>query len=105
MELNNLWNISLSLNDNNKIEQKFIKAELPKKLSKTLLFGGSGSECEVCKEGGRNYISAELHETYHDLIVKRLKEGEIPKEYYHKSRLPRKKKEAVEDKKQTKLDS
>ena len=72
-------------------------------MKKTILFGGSGSECEVCKEGGRNYISAELQETYHDLIIKRLKEGEIPKEYYHKSRLPRKKKEAVEDEKQAKV--
>jgi len=36
MDLNNLWDISLSLNNNKKIEQKFIKAKLPKKLSKTL---------------------------------------------------------------------
>jgi len=97
-------------------EKTIHAAQIPKDVSKKLiyastepgdnvlvLFGGSGSECEVCKEGGRNYISAELHDTYHDLIVKRLKEGKIPKEYYHNSRLPRKKKEATEDEKQTKL--
>jgi len=36
MDLNNLWDISLSLNDNKKIEKKFIKSKLPKKLTKTL---------------------------------------------------------------------
>ena len=97
-------------------EKSIHAAQIPKNVSRKLiecctmpgdtvlvLFGGSGSECEVCKEGGRNYISAELHETYHDLIVKRLEKGEIPKEYWHKSRLPRRKKEAVEDEKQTKI--
>ncbi|MBI45231.1 MAG: hypothetical protein CMG66_03595 [Candidatus Marinimicrobia bacterium] len=36
MDLNNLWEASLSLNDNKKIEQKFIKSKLPKNLIKTL---------------------------------------------------------------------
>ena len=36
MDLNNLWEASLSLNDNKKIEQKFIKSKLPKSLTKTL---------------------------------------------------------------------
>jgi len=97
-------------------EKSIHAAQIPKNVSRKLiecctipgdtvlvLFGGSGSECEVCKEGGRNYISAELQETYHDLIVERLKEGGIPKKYWHKSRLPRKEKEGMKDEKQTKL--
>ena len=51
-----------------------------------VLFGGSGSELEVCKENKRKYITAELHETYYDLIVKRLKTGKIPEEYRHHTR-------------------
>ena len=51
-----------------------------------VLFGGSGSELEVCKENDRKYISAELHETYYDLITKRLKTGKIPEEYRHHTR-------------------
>ena len=51
-----------------------------------VLFGGSGSELEVCKENNRKYISAELHKTYYDLIKKRLKIGKIPDEYRHHTR-------------------
>lgn len=98
-------------------EKSIHAAQIPKNVSRKLiecctmpgdtvlvLFGGSGSECEVCKEGGRNYITAELHETYHELIIERLKEGKIPKKYWHKSRLPRKKKETNNSKTQPKLE-
>lgn len=97
-------------------EKTIHAAQIPKAISRKLiesttmpgdtvlvLFGGSGSECEVCKEGGRNYITAELNETYHELIVKRLETGEIPKEFWHKSRLSRKKRDVADDEKQTKL--
>ena len=83
-------------------EKTIHPCQIPKSVSKKLilsctvpgdtvfvLFGGSGSECEVCKENDRNYITAELHETYYDLIIKRLKTGKIPKEYWHKARLPK----------------
>ncbi len=80
-------------------EKTIHPCQIPKKVSSKLilsctqpgdtvlvLFGGSGSELEVCKENGRNYISAELHETYFDLITKRLKTGKIPDEYRHHTR-------------------
>ena len=51
-----------------------------------VLFGGSGAECEVCKEGKRNYISAELHDEYYKMILERLKAGKIPEKYWHESR-------------------
>lgn len=98
-------------------EKTIHAAQIPKAISRKLinsctmpgdtvlvLFGGSGSECEVCKEGNRNYISAELNEEYYDLIIKRLDTGEIPKEYWHKSRLSRKKRKISLDKKQSKLE-
>ena len=63
-------------------EKTIHAAQIPKAVSKKLiyactepgdtvlvLFGGSGAECEVCKEGGRNYISAELHNEYYKMIV------------------------------------
>ena len=38
MEINNLWKIAINTNDNKKIERKFIKSELPIKVSKTLKY-------------------------------------------------------------------
>ena len=81
-------------------EEKTIHpCQIPKKVSRKMilsctqpgdtvlvLFGGSGSELEVCKENKRKYIAAELHEKYYDLIVKRLKTGKIPEEYRHHTR-------------------
>ncbi len=46
-----------------------------------VLFGGSGSELEVCKKTGRNFISAEIDKKYYDLIIDRLKNGCIRSEY------------------------
>ena len=60
--------------------------QIPQKLSEMLikattmpgdvvfvLFGGSGSELEVCKCLKRRFISAELDKTYYDKIKQRLK--------------------------------
>jgi len=44
-----------------------------------VLFGGSGSELEVCKLLKRQYISAEIDTKYHDLILSRLKMGKLKK--------------------------
>ena len=33
-----------------------------------ILFGGSGSEIEICKNLGRQYISAEIDEKYYKVI-------------------------------------
>ena len=75
-------------------EKTIHAAQIPKAVSKKLiyactepgdtvlvLFGGSGSECEVCVEGDRKFITAELQKKYVNLIRARLKKGEIPKEY------------------------
>jgi DNA modification methylase len=44
-------------------------------------FGGSGSELDVCKRLGRNFISAEIDEKYYQMIIDRLDSGEINKKY------------------------
>jgi len=46
-----------------------------------VLFGGSGSELEICKNIKRNYISAEIDKKYYKLILDRLKNGYIRKKY------------------------
>ncbi len=48
-----------------------------------VLFGGSGSEIIECKKSGRHFISAEIDERYHKMIMERLKleDGRIPTEY------------------------
>jgi len=48
-----------------------------------ILFGGSGSEIIECKKSGRHFISAEIDERYHMMIMQRLKheDGRIPVEY------------------------
>jgi len=69
-------------------EKTFHACQIPKALSEMLiksctmpndvvlvLFGGSGSEIEVCKSIGRQFISAELDEKYYELIMDRLKLG------------------------------
>jgi len=75
-------------------EKTLHACQIPQKLSEMLiksctmpgdvvliLFGGSGSEIEVCKILKRNYISAEIDEKYHEMILDRLKEGEIEIKY------------------------
>ena len=46
-----------------------------------VLFGGSGSEIEVCKILGRHYISAEIDQQYYNMIQDRLKQGKIEEKY------------------------
>jgi len=75
-------------------EKTYHACQIPQKLTKMLieattipkdlvlvLFGGSGSELELCKKLNRNYISAEIDKKYHDLITDRLKNGYIKEEY------------------------
>ena len=81
-------------------EKTFHACQIPQKLSEQLiksctmpgdvvliLFGGSGSEIEVCKVLNRRYISAELDEKYHQMILDRLNKGRI--EEIYKLRLKR----------------
>ncbi len=85
-------------------EKTFHACQIPQKLSQTLiesctmpkdivliLFGGSGSEVEICKDLGRQYISAEIDEKYYEIILDRLKKGKIDEKYRLKPR-----KEALE---------
>jgi len=71
-------------------EKTFHACQIPQKLSEKLiqsctmpkdivliLFGGSGSEIEVCKFLNRQYISAEIDKKYHEIIIDRLKNGRI----------------------------
>jgi DNA modification methylase len=83
-------------------EKTFHACQIPQALSEMLiksctlpgdvvliLFGGSGSEVEVCRKLHRNYISAEIDPKYHAMIVDRLKNGHIQDNY---RLLPRKRK-------------
>jgi len=75
-------------------EKTFHACQIPQKLSETLikscttpkdvvlvLFGGSGSEIEMCKFLGRQYISAEIDKKYYEIIVDRLRKGKIDEKY------------------------
>jgi len=75
-------------------EKTFHACQIPQKLSEMLiksctmkndnvlvLFGGSGSEIEVCKVNNRNYISAEIDKKYHQMILDRLEIGKIEEKY------------------------
>ena len=75
-------------------EKTFHACQIPQVLSEMLiksctmpddivliLFGGSGSEIEICKALKRQYISAEIDEKYHKMISDRLKNGYIEKKY------------------------
>ena len=46
-----------------------------------ILFGGSGSEIEICKRLKRQYISAEIDEKYYKMIIDRLNKGRIEEKY------------------------
>jgi len=46
-----------------------------------ILFGGSGSEIEICKVLNRKYISAEIDEKYYKMILERLRKGKIEEKY------------------------
>ena len=75
-------------------EKTFHSCQIPQQLSEVLvksctvpgdivlvLFGGSGSEIEVCKILNRHYISAEIDENYHAMIQDRLNKGKIEEKY------------------------
>ena len=75
-------------------EKTLHACQIPQKLSELLiksctmaneivliLFGGSGSEIEVCKILNRRYISAEIAEKYYKMILDRLSKGRIEEEY------------------------
>lgn len=75
-------------------EKTFHACQIPQKLSEMLiksctmpkdivlvLFGGSGSEIEICKILKRQYISAEIDEKYHKMIIDRLNNGRIDGKY------------------------
>lgn len=75
-------------------EKTFHSCQLPQKLSEMLiksctmpgdvilvLFAGSGSEVEVCKVLKRQYISAEIDEKYHKMVMDRLEKGTIDTKY------------------------
>ena len=85
-------------------EKTFHACQIPQKLTEMLiractmpddivliLFGGSGSELEVCKLLDRQYISAEIDPKYYEVIVDRLKNGYIKEKY--KLQLRKEKKE------------
>jgi len=87
-------------------EKTYHVCQIPQKLTEMLiractmpndivlvLFGGSGSELEVCKLLKRQYISAEIDPKYHDLILSRLKNGKIEEKY--KLRLGKNKREKI----------
>ena len=76
------------------LEKTFHACQIPQKLSETLilsctmpkdivlvLFGGSGSEIEVCKNINRQYISAEIDSKYYNVIIDRLKNGRISEKH------------------------
>jgi len=75
-------------------EKTFHACQIPQKLSQMLiesctmpkdvvliLFGGSGSEIEICKLLNRQYISAEIDKKYYEIILDRLKKGRIDQKY------------------------
>ena len=75
-------------------EKTYHVCQIPQKLTEMLiksctipnnivlvLFGGSGSELEICKLLKRQYISAEIDPKYHELILSRLKNGKIEEKY------------------------
>lgn len=75
-------------------EKTFHSCQIPQKLSEMLiksctmpkdvvliLFGGSGSEIEICKALNRQYISAEIDEKYYKMIIDRLNRGRIEEKY------------------------
>lgn len=75
-------------------EKTFHACQIPQRLTEMLikactmpndivliLFGGSGSELEICKLLNRQYISAEIDPKYYEIITDRLKNGYIREKY------------------------
>ena len=76
------------------IEKSIHACQIPQDLSEMLvkastveddivlvLFGGSGSELEICKRLKRRYISAEIDEEYYKIILDRLEKGKVDDKY------------------------
>jgi len=75
-------------------EKTFHACQIPQQLAELLIksctlpgdivlvqFGGSGSELEVCKRLGRQFVSAEIDEKYYRMIQDRLAQGKIEERY------------------------
>jgi site-specific DNA-methyltransferase (adenine-specific) len=75
-------------------EKTFHACQIPQKLAENLilsctqpqdivlvLFGGSGSEIDICRRLERQFISAELEPKYHAMIQDRLSSGQIDDKY------------------------
>lgn len=75
-------------------EKTFHACQIPQKLAEMLvlsctqpqdvvfvLFGGSGSEIEICQNLDRQFISCELDPDYHTMILDRLNSGAIDDKY------------------------
>lgn len=75
-------------------EKTFHACQIPQKLAEMLilsstkkgdvvlvLFGGSGSEIDVCCQLGRDFLSAEIDDSYYQMITDRLKTGLIDEKY------------------------
>lgn len=73
-----------------KLTEMLIKASTKPQDTVLVLFGGSGAELEICKLLNRKYISAEIDEKYHKLIIERLKNGINSKHKLITSRASRK---------------
>lgn len=69
-----------------KLSEMLIKACTAPKDTALILFGGSGSEIEVCRELNRYYISTEIDEKYYKMILDRLRKGYIEQRYKLKLR-------------------
>ncbi len=75
-------------------EKTFHSCQIPQALSELLFrastqpddlvlvhFGGSGAELEVCRRLGRDFVSAEIDQKYHQMILDRLTRGRIANEW------------------------
>jgi len=75
-------------------EKTFHACQIPQELAELLIkactmprdivfvhFGGSGSELDVCRKLGRDFISAEIDEKYYQMIIDRIETGKIDKKF------------------------
>ena len=62
--------------------EMLIKASTKENDKIVILFGGSGNEVLLCKLLKRQFFSAEIDKKYYDMIIDRLKNGGVIKEYY-----------------------
>jgi len=63
------------------LSEMLIKASTVERDIVMVLFGGSGSELEICKRLNRRYISAEIDEEYYEIILDRLDKGRVDDKY------------------------